>query len=94
MREAYSTDQIRPRVFVAPLPGMSLDRERALIRRCRLLARTTLEAGMPLAVAWSMIVQQVERMSQSLRSDYERESFAAVMHRLHVELFQDRSFVS
>jgi hypothetical protein len=94
MREPYLTDQIRSRVFVVPLPGMTLDRERVLIRRCRLLARTALAAGVPLTVAWNMLGQRIERLSACLRSDYERESFAAVMHRLHAELFQEPAYAS
>lgn len=94
MHEPWLTDQIRSRVFVVRLPGMTCERERVLIRRCSLLARTATAAGVPLTVAWNMLGHRIERLSACLRTDYERESFAAVMHRLRLELFQDRAYVS
>jgi hypothetical protein len=94
MHEPLLTDQIRSRVFVVRLPGMTCDRERVLIRRCHLLARTALAAGVPLTVAWSMLGQRIDRLSGCLRTEHERESFAAVMHRLRLELFQDRAYFS
>ena len=94
MREPVLTDQIRSRVFVVHLPGMTRDRERMLIRRCLLLAGTARAAGVPLAVAWGMLAQRVEWLSTCLSTEHERESFAAVMHRLRVELFQDRTYAS
>jgi len=94
MHEPLSTDQIRSRVFVVHLPGMTRERERVLIRRCHLLARTARAAGVPLTVAWSMLGHRIERLSACLRTEHERESFAAVMHRLRVELFQDRAYLS
>lgn len=94
MRELCLTDQIRCRVFVVRLPGMTCERERVLIRRCRLLASTARSAGVPLAVAWSMVFQRIEWIYSCLSTEHERESFAAVMHRLRLELFQDRAYVS
>lgn len=94
MREPVLTDQIRSRVFVVHLPGMTRDRERVFIRRCLLLAGTARAAGVPLTVAWSMLAQTIEWISTCLRTEHERESFAAVMHRLRLELFQDRAYAS
>ncbi|APW62862.1 hypothetical protein [Paludisphaera borealis] len=94
MHEPWLTDQIRSRVFVVHLPGMTRERERALIRRCSLLARTALAAGVPLTVAWNMLGERIEWLSARLRTEHERESFAAVMHRLRLELFQDRAYAS
>ncbi len=94
MREPVLTDQIRARVFVVHLPGMTRDRERMLIHRCLLLASTARAAGVPLAVAWGMLAQSIDWFSTRLRTEHERESFAAVMHRLRLELFQDRAYAS
>jgi hypothetical protein len=94
MKEPQLTDQIRRRVFIVNLPGMTCERERVFIRRCRLLARTARSAGVPLAVAWHMLGQRIERLAPCLRTDYERESFQAVMHRVRHELFQDHAYAS
>jgi hypothetical protein len=94
MREPWLTDQIRCRVFVVRLPGMTRERERVLIYRCLMLAQTARRAGVPLAVAWGMLGQCIERLSVRLRTEHERESFAAVMQRLRLELFQDRGYLS
>ena len=82
-------DSIRARVFVVSLPGMSCQRERLFINHCRRLARTAMAAGVPLAVAWGVLAQRVERLVPRLRSEHERETFVAIMHRLRAELFQD-----
>jgi hypothetical protein len=94
MREPALTDLIRSRVFVVHLPGMTRDRERMLIRRCLMLSGTARAAGVPLAAAWGMLAQTIEWVSNRLRTEHERESFAAVMHRLRLELFQDRVYAS
>jgi hypothetical protein len=94
MTELCFTDQIRCRVFVVRLPGMTCERERVLIRRCLMLAHAAKRAGVPLAVAWGMLGHCIERLSARLRTEHERESFAAVMQRLHLELFQDRAYAS
>jgi hypothetical protein len=94
MHEPWLTDQIRSRVFVVRLPGMTCERERTLIRRCLVLARTALAAGVPLGVAWNMLGQLIERVPARLRTEHERETFAAVMRRLELELFQDHVYAA
>lgn len=84
-------DFIRARVFVVSLPGMSRQRERLFINHCRRLAVTARSAGVPLAVAWNLLAQRIDRLVPRLRNEHERETFVAIMHRLRAELFQDVS---
>jgi len=89
-----SVDHIRARVFLVSLPGMTNQRERLFINHCRRLARGAMAAGVPMAVAWSMIAHRIERLTPRLRTEHERETFLAIMHRLRAELFQDRAIAS
>ncbi|WP_165070351.1 hypothetical protein [Paludisphaera rhizosphaerae] len=87
-------DHIRARVFVVSLPGMTHQRERLFIAHCRRLARTAMAAGVPMGVAWGLISQRIERLAPRLRTEHERETFLAIMHRLRHELFQDVAVAS
>lgn len=68
---------------------MTCQRERLFINHCRRLAGTARSAGVPLAVAWSFLAPRIERLVPRLRTEHERETFVAIMHRLRAELFQD-----
>lgn len=84
-------DQVQYRVFVVELPGMTRQREQSLIRSCQSLARSAAAAGIPLVEAWRPLGQLIERMIERLRTEHERETFAAVMQRLRLEFIQDFS---
>jgi hypothetical protein len=87
-------DHIRARVFIVSLPGMTSDRERVFINRCRRLASAAMAAGVPLAVAWNAVAACVDRLTPRLGTEYERETFLAIMQRLRAELFQDYAVAS
>jgi hypothetical protein len=89
MSDCGFVDRIRVRVFVVQLPGMTRDRERFLIRNCRKLAENALATGVPLAVAWSLVGQFIDRVTLRMRTEQERETFVAIMQRLRAELFQE-----
>ena len=94
MSDFWLVDQIRARVFVVELPGMTRQHERYLVRSCRRLACAARAAGVPLAVAWSQLGQYIERTTPRIRTEQERETFIAIMQRLRHELFHDRSRVA
>jgi hypothetical protein len=87
-------DRIRIRVFLTELPGMTRDRERRLIHRCRRLVDSALAAGVPLTVTWNTVAQLIDRINPRLRTEHERETFVAIMQRLRAELFQEQGCVS
>jgi hypothetical protein len=87
-------DRIRIRVFLTELPGMTRDRERRLIHRCRRLVESALAAGVPLTVTWNTVAQLIDRIKWRLRTEHERETFVAIMQRLRAELFQEQGCVS
>jgi hypothetical protein len=87
-------DRIRIRVFLTELPGMTRDRERRLIHRCRRLVESALAAGVPMAVIWNTIGHLIDRITTRLRTEHERETFVAIMQRLRAELFQEQSCIS
>jgi len=87
-------DHIRARVFIVSLPGMTCQRERLFINRCRRLAHAAMSAGVPLAVAWNLIAGCVDILTPRLRTEHERETFQAIMQRLRAELFQDYAIAS
>ncbi len=89
MSDFRLVDQIRTRVFVVELPGMTRQNERYLVKSCRSLARTAGAAGVPLAVAWNHIAQYIERTTFRIRTEQERETFVAIMQRLRAELFRE-----
>ena len=61
MSDFWLIDQIRSRVFVVELPGMTRQHETDLVRSCRRLARTASAAGVPLTVAWSQLGQYIKK---------------------------------
>jgi hypothetical protein len=87
-------DRIRSRVFLVPLPGMTPRHERFLIRNCRRLANNARAEGLPLPSAWGPVSLLMERVTCRLRTEQERETFVAIMQRLHAELFQERQYAS
>ncbi len=93
MKDYWLVDQIRSRVFVVPLPGMTLQRERHLVKSCRRLARAASAAGVPLAEAWNDLGHYIERTSPRIRTEQERETFIAIMQRLRNEIFRERGCV-
>ena len=94
MGEFGLIDRIRTRVFLVSLPGMTPQRERLLIRSCRRLVANARAKGLPLTTAWCPVSQLVERVKCRLRTEQERETFVAIMQRLHEELFQECRYVS
>jgi len=94
MSEFWLVDQIRSRVFVVTLPGMTRRRERDLVKRFRKMTQTALASGVPLVEAWSEISGFVERMASRLRTEQERETFVAIMQRLRQELMAEYGCVS
>ena len=93
MSDFWLVDQIRARVFVVELPGMTRQSERRLVKSCRRLVSAARAAGVPLSVAWCQIGQYIERMTPRFRTEQERETFFAIMQRLRNELFQERGCV-
>ena len=89
MSDFWLVDQIRSRVFVVELPGMTRHSERYLIESCRRLARAASAAGVPLAVAWSQLGRYIERTARRIRTEQERETFVAIMQRMKNELFRE-----
>ena len=89
MSDFWLIDQIRSRVFVVELPGMTRQNERYLVKSCRRLASTASAAGVPLAVAWSQLGHYIERTAPRIRTEQERETFVAIMQRLRDELFRE-----
>ena len=87
-------DRIRIRVFLTELPGMTRDRERRLIHRCRRLVESAREADIPLAVVWNTVGHLIDRINSRLRTEHERETFVAIMQRLRAEMFQEQGCVS
>lgn len=87
-------EQVRFRVFVVSLPGMTPERERILIRRCCGLARMATEAGVTLTDAWMMLGQRITQLLACLRTEQERETFTAIMQRIQAELFQERVYAA
>ena len=94
MSEFWLVDQIRSRVFVVTLPGMTRRRERDLVKSFRKMTQTALASGVPLVEAWSEISGFVERMASRLRTEQERETFVAIMQRLRQELMAEYGCVS
>jgi len=94
MHDRRLIEQIRFRVFVVSLPGMTAERERTFIRRCHGLARMAMEVGLALADAWMMLGQRIAALLACLRTEQERETFAAIMQRVQTELFQDRALAA
>lgn len=94
MHDRRLIEQIRFRVFVVSLPGMTPERERILIRRCYGLARVATEVGVSLTDAWTMLGQRIAQLFGCLRTEQERESFAAILQRLRAELFQDHALAA
>ena len=93
MSDFWLIDQIRSRVFVVELPGMTRQHERYLVRSCRRLARTASAAGVPLTVAWSQLGQYIERATSRIRTEQERETFVAIMQRLRDEFSREHGCV-
>ena len=91
MSEFWLVDQIRSRVFVVELPGMTRQRERYLVKSCRGLIRAARAAGVPVAVAWSQLGLFIDRTAPRIRTEQERETFVAIMQRLRDELFRERA---
>jgi hypothetical protein len=87
-------DRVRIRVFLTELPGMTRDRERRLILRCRRLVESAREADIPLAVVWNTVGHLIDRINSRLRTEHERETFVAIMQRLRAELFQEQRCIS
>ena len=94
MGEFGLIDRIRSRVFLVSLPGMTPQRERFLVRNCRRLVANARANGLPMTSAWSPVSQLVERVTGRLRTEQERETFVAIMQRLHEELFRECRYVS
>jgi hypothetical protein len=94
MSEFWLVDQIRSRVFVVALPGMTRRRERDLVKRFRKMTQTALASGVPLVEAWSEVGGFVERMASRLRTEQERETFVAIMQRLRQELMAEYGCIS
>jgi len=94
MGEFGLIDRIRSRVFLVSLPGMTPQRERFLVRNCRRLVANARANGLPMTSAWSPVSQLVERVTWRLRTEQERETFVAIMQRLHEELFRECRYVS
>jgi len=94
MHDRRLIEQVRFRVFIVGLPGMTPERERNFIRRCCRLASTAREAGVSLADAWRMLGQRITQLLVCLRSEQERESFMAIMQRVQAELFRDRAYAA
>jgi hypothetical protein len=93
MRDFWLVDQIRSKVFVVELPGMTRRTERRLVQSCHGLVRVSRAAGIPLADAWSPLCWCIERMCARIRTEHERETFMAIMQRLRNELFRERGRV-
>lgn len=91
MHDRRLIEQVRFRVFIVGLPGMTPERERTFIQRCCRLASMAMEVGISLADAWRMLSQRITQLLAGLRTEQERESFMAIMQRLRAELFQDRA---
>ena len=94
MHDRRLIEQVRFRVFIVGLPGMTPDRERNFIRRCCGLARTAREVGLSLTEAWGMLGQRIAQLLACLRTEQERESFMAIMQRIEAELFRDRAYAA
>jgi hypothetical protein len=94
MGDLALVDRIRSRVFLVPLPGMTPQRERFLIRNCRRLVASARAKGLPLPAAWGPVRLLVDRVTGRLRTEQERETFVAIMQRLHEELFRECRYVS
>ncbi len=89
MSEFWLVDQIRSRVFVVALPGMTRRRERDLVKSFRMMTRSALVTGVPLVEAWGAAGGFVERLASRLRTEQERETFVAIMQRLRHELMAE-----
>ena len=90
MSDFWLVDQIRCRVFVVELPGMTRQHEQYLVKSCRRLARAASTTGVPLAVAWNQLGQFIEKTARRIRTEQERETFVAIMQRVRDELFRER----
>jgi phosphoglycolate phosphatase-like HAD superfamily hydrolase len=93
MSEFWLVDQIRSRVFLVALPGMTRRRERDLVKSFRKMTRSARASGVPLGEAWSAVGGFVERLASRLRSEQERETFIAIMQRLRQELMAEYVYV-
>lgn len=94
MHDRRLIEQIRFRVFIVSLPGMTADRERSFIQRCCGLAKVAKDLGLSLADAWTMLGQRIAQLLACLRTEQERETFSAIMQRIQIELFQDRALAA
>jgi hypothetical protein len=94
MSEFWLVEQIRSRVFVVALQGMTRRRECDLAKSFRKMTQSAIASGVPLVEAWSAMGGFVERIVSRLRTEQKREAFIAIMQRLRQDLMADHDYVT
>lgn len=94
MSENWLVDVIRSRVFLVALPGMTVRRERQMIKSLHGLATSARARGVPLTAAWDLVGGFIECAVARMPTEQERETFVAIMQRARAEVFHGRAFVA